>query len=87
MTDRELSFEQALTRLEEIVERMEGGDLSLDESLSLFQEGVGLSQVCSRQLNTAEERIHKLVRIEDGKFSIEHFETEPSSEDVDASES
>ena len=65
---------------------MEGGDLSLDESLSLFQEGVELSQACSRQLNTAEERIHKLVRIEDGKFSIEQLVTESSSEDIDTPE-
>lgn len=86
MTDRKPTFEQAIKRLEEIVERMERGDLPLDESLTLFKEGVGLSQACTRQLDDAEERIHKLVRIEEGKFMLELLESTASSGDMDVSE-
>ena len=71
----EKSFEQALKRLEEIVERLESGELSLDESLALFQEGIGLSRSCSNRLNDAEGRIQKMVRVEDGKYILEDFET------------
>jgi exodeoxyribonuclease VII small subunit len=78
-----LTFEQALNRLEEIVEQMERGDLPLDASLALFQEGVELSRICTRRLNEAEERIHKLVRVENGKFYLEPLpslrETEPDA--------
>ncbi|MBT5873704.1 MAG: exodeoxyribonuclease VII small subunit [Candidatus Latescibacteria bacterium] len=79
----EKSFEQALKRLEEIVDRMEGGEVSLDESLSLFQEGIGLSRSCSTRLNDAEGRIRKLVRVEDGKFILEDFD---SASDIPESE-
>ncbi len=83
--NQEQTFEQALHRLEEIVERMESGDLSLDESLALFQEGVGLSRSCSSRLNDAEGSIQKMVRIEDGKFILEEFGSE-SSEDARTAE-
>lgn len=71
--NQEKTFEQAMKRLEEIVERMENGDLSLDESLSLFEEGIGLSRTCSNRLNDVEGRIQKMVRIEEGKFILEEF--------------
>jgi exodeoxyribonuclease VII small subunit len=74
------TFEQALERLEEIVALMEKGELTLDDSLSLFQEGVTLSQHCTRRLNDAEAGIQKLVRIEDGKFILEPFSSsDPNS--------
>ena len=71
--NQEKTFEQAMKRLEEIVERMENGDLSLDDSLSLFEEGIGLARTCSNRLNDVEGRIQKMVRIEDGKFILEEF--------------
>ena len=71
------TFEEALKRLEHIVERMEQGDLPLDESLALFQEGIELSRICTRQLNAADEHVRKLVRVENGRFVIEPFEPEP----------
>ncbi len=73
LKENEKTFEQSLKRLEEIVERMEGGALSLDESLALFEEGIGLSRSCSNRLNDAEGRIQKMVRVEDGKFILEDF--------------
>lgn len=78
------NFEKALARLEEIVALMEQGELSLDDSLTLFQEGVTLSQACTRQLNAAEDRIQKLVRIEDGKFILEPFSSSEPGTGQDA---
>jgi exodeoxyribonuclease VII small subunit len=61
-TDAEaLTYEQALERLEAIVKRLEAGNLPLDESLRLFEEGDRLGKVCSRRLNEAELRIERLV--------------------------
>lgn len=64
MKDR--TFEDALARLEEIVREMEGGDVSLDASLALFEEGVALSRHCADKLNEAEQRIAVLTKTEEG---------------------
>jgi exodeoxyribonuclease VII small subunit len=65
----EMSYEDSLERLEEIVQRLESGKLPLDESLQLFEEGTLLTKVCQRRLTEAELRIEKLmadgVRTED----------------------
>lgn len=71
MADEEPTFERSLTRLEEIVEQLERGDLSLDESLSLFQEGIALSRLCTRKLDAAEKQVQQLIRMEDGKLILE----------------
>ena len=57
----EPEYEDSLKRLEEIVQRLESGQLSLDESLRLFEEGTRLTKVCQRRLTEAELRIEKLV--------------------------
>lgn len=59
---RELPFEKALARLEEIVDAMESGDLPLDRMLAHFEEGNTLIRQCGRQLDEVERRIEKLVR-------------------------
>lgn len=56
-----LSFELALQRLEQVVRELENGDLSLETSLALFQEGVTLARRCAGQLDQAESRIEKLL--------------------------
>ena len=56
-----MSYEQSLKRLEEIVQRLESGQLPLDESLRLFEEGTRLTKVCQRRLTEAELRIERLV--------------------------
>lgn len=61
------SFEEALERLEEIVQKMEGGDLALEDSLRLFEEGVRLTRVCSRKLDEAEKKIAILTKDETGE--------------------
>lgn len=55
-------FEEALGRLEEIVRRMERGDMGLEESLKAFEEGIKLARVCSRKLDEAERRVDILLK-------------------------
>lgn len=72
-----MDFEKKLTRLEEIVQKMEKGELSLDDSLKLFEEGVKLSRDCHGQLTKAESQVKKLVSVdENGKTKTEDFSTE-----------
>ncbi|HLN63316.1 MAG TPA: exodeoxyribonuclease VII small subunit [Symbiobacteriaceae bacterium] len=59
--EQKLSFEQALQRLEQVVRELETGELSLDNALALFQEGVALARQCGLQLDQAEARIEKLL--------------------------
>jgi exodeoxyribonuclease VII small subunit len=62
-TEREaLSFEVALERLEAIVDRLERGELALEDALATFEEGVGLSRRLSEQLGGAERRVEELLR-------------------------
>jgi len=65
--ESEIPFEAALERLEAVVDRLEGGDLALEESLAAFEEGVRLSKRCASQLEAAERRIEVLTR-EGGKW-------------------
>jgi exodeoxyribonuclease VII small subunit len=69
----DLTFEQALKRLEEIVEALETEDLDLDKSLQFFEEGVSLSRHCNQQLQAAEKRIDILLRKADGTLAAEPF--------------
>lgn len=76
----DVSLEAALERLEAIVRELEGGNIDLDKSLALFEEGVGLSRLASKRLGEAETKIAKLVRSLDGGFSTEPFATDADSE-------
>ena len=77
----EIKFEDALTRLEEIVEKLEEGDLPLEESLSAFEEGIKLSRVCAKLLNEAERKVEILIKGEDGQLITEPFEEELPEDD------
>ena len=57
-----ISFEQALARLDEIVRSLEGGDLVLSDSLTLYEEGTGLIKLCSKMLDQAEQKVVKLKK-------------------------
>jgi exodeoxyribonuclease VII small subunit len=63
---KEIKFEEALRRLEEIVEMLESDELPLDEALELFEEGIRMSRICSKILERAEMRIEELIRENDG---------------------
>jgi|PlaIllAssembly_1097288.scaffolds.fasta_scaffold1730629_2 exodeoxyribonuclease VII small subunit len=69
----ELSFEQALAGLEAIVERLETGELPLEQALVAFEQGVRLSRRCAEQLEASERRIEQLVREGGGAWSTRPF--------------
>jgi exodeoxyribonuclease VII small subunit len=71
----ELTFEEALTKLENNVRTLEIGELSLDESLKIFEEGMKLSKLCSAKLEDAEAKIEVLLEKE-GQLVTEEFEIE-----------
>lgn len=72
-------FERSLARLEEVVRQLESPQLSLDEAMKLFEEGVGLSRECQKQLEEAEGRVEVLLKKADGKLAAEPFEPEGES--------
>lgn len=72
-------FERALARLEEVVRKLESPQLSLDEAMKLFEEGVELSRECQKQLEEAEGRVEILLKKADGKIAAEPFEPEGES--------
>jgi len=72
-------FERSLARLEEVVRKLESPQLSLDEAMKLFEEGVGLSRECQKQLEEAEGRVEILLKKADGKLAAEPFEPEGES--------
>jgi exodeoxyribonuclease VII small subunit len=67
------SFETSLSALEKIVRELERGDLPLEESLRLFEEGVKLSRECQERLNQAERRIEVLLHDSDGKPIVREY--------------
>ena len=77
---KENKFEDAMRELEGIVKRLEEGDLSLEESLKIFEKGVSLSRFCFNKLEEAEKKVSILIKDED-KIRTEPFEAE-ESEDV-----
>ncbi|MBC7372047.1 MAG: exodeoxyribonuclease VII small subunit [Bdellovibrionaceae bacterium] len=72
-----MDFEKKLGRLEEIVGKMEKGDLALEDSLTLFEEGVKLSRECHQKLNDAEAKVKLLVSMDqDGKATTTNFSSD-----------
>jgi exodeoxyribonuclease VII small subunit len=59
--EQDLSFEEALLKLEEIVTNLETGSLTLDESLSKFESGITLSRLCNKKLKNAKQKVEKLI--------------------------
>ena len=75
------NFEEHLTQLEAVVERLERGDLTLDESVRLFEEGMKLSGACKKELEQAEGRIQVLVEGKGGKLQPAEMELEAEEDD------
>lgn len=72
-----MDFEKKLGRLEEIVQKMERGDLALEDSLKLFEEGVQISRECHQRLNEAEAKVKLLVSVDaNGNAVSEDFHSE-----------
>lgn len=76
MDNNSMTFEQSITRLEQIVRLMEMGDVPLEESLKLFQEGTELVRSCEKRLNDAELQVNKIVTGPDGSPVEERFNAE-----------
>jgi exodeoxyribonuclease VII small subunit len=74
----EIKFEEALKKLEKIVEELEQGDLSLDEALKKYQDGIELSRLCSARLENAKKKIDVLAKNKKGDFELK-----PLDEDAD----
>ncbi len=69
-------FEVSLKKLEDAVNRLESGELSLDDSLKVFEEGVRHAAICSRKLNEAQKKVELLLKRKDGTFYKEDFHAE-----------
>ena len=67
------TFEESLKKLESIVDQLERGDLPLEESIKLFEEGVNLSNACKKELETAEGKVQLLLKQRDGSMKAEPF--------------
>ena len=67
MAEKEFTFEQAMARLDEVVKTLERGDVPLEQSLKLFEEGTALAVKCNSMLDEAERQVVKLSKGEDGK--------------------
>ena len=72
----EKKFEPALARLEEIVAELEKGDLPLEHSLKLFEEGIKLSRICNKRLEDAERRVEILLTDATGRLAAQPFTEE-----------
>lgn len=74
-------FEAALEELEEVVEQLESGELSLEDSLAAFEKGVGLVKFCNQKLNEVEKKIELLVKDRDGRLELRAFDDLPDGND------
>lgn len=69
-----VKFEDALQKLENIVDRLESGELELEEAINIFEEGINLSLYCQQELKKAEGRIRQLVKNLNDEFELQEFE-------------
>jgi exodeoxyribonuclease VII small subunit len=72
----EKKFETSMARLEEIVQELEQGDLALERSLKLFEEGIKLSRICNKRLEEAERKVEVLLKDKAGNMVARSFEEE-----------
>lgn len=72
-TEKELTFEEALARLQQILQSLESGNAPLDDSLAMYEEGVRLVKLCNQKLDSAQQRVKILETGEDGNYSEQDF--------------
>ncbi|HYT54537.1 MAG TPA: exodeoxyribonuclease VII small subunit [Verrucomicrobiae bacterium] len=77
------NFESAMEEIEQVVEQIESGELSLEESLAAYEKGVGLVKFCYQKLNEVEKRIEFLVKDKEGKLQLKVFENLPAEDNDD----
>ncbi|MEA1940327.1 MAG: exodeoxyribonuclease VII small subunit, partial [Candidatus Caldatribacteriota bacterium] len=71
--EKNLPFEDYLLKLEEIVKQLEEGDLSLDDSVKLYEKGTTISKICMEKLDKTKQKIEQLVIEDDEKYSVKPF--------------
>ena len=76
----EIKFEKAIQRLEKIVDDLEKGEMDIDKSLEIFEEGIKMSRVCSKKLNEVEAKIEKLTKDQKGDLVTELFPVEEEND-------
>jgi len=76
-------FEAALEELEQVVEQLESGDLSLEDSLTAFEKGVGLVKLCNQKLTEVEKKVELLVKDKEGKLQLKPFESAAEEDEED----
>ena len=76
MAEEELTFEQAFGQLEEVVRQLESGELSLEQSLALFEKGMRLAKLCEGKLDQAQQKVSQLAGIGSEGPLLEPFEAE-----------
>ena len=77
------NFESAREEIEQVVEQIESGELSLEESLAAYEKGVGLVKFCYQKLNEVEKRIEFLVKDKEGKLQLKVLENLPAEDNDD----
>jgi exodeoxyribonuclease VII small subunit len=70
---KNIKFEEALTELEEQVRLLESGELSLEQSLEVFKQGIELSKICMSKLDTVKQEVEKIVATSDEDYKLERF--------------
>ena len=78
----EMKFEDGLKRLEKIVEELESGNLSLDDSLEKYEEGIKLSKACTKRLEVARKKVEILLKSEDGSVELKPFDEKAAEEET-----
>ena len=77
------TFESALEELESVVEQLESGDLSLEDSLAAFEKGVGLVKYCNQKLSEVEKRVEFLIKDRDGRLQLKLLDSLADQEEKD----
>ena len=78
----EMKFEEALKKLEKIVDELEDGNIPLDEALEKYEEGIRLSKMCAKKLEVAKKKVEILLKSEDGSAELKPFDEKLAEEDV-----
>lgn len=84
--NQDLTYEEAIKKLESIVKRLEDADIPLEESLSSFQEGIALSRYCREKLAEIEYRVEHLLKGDRGEDACDNMVNKPEQADGDPSE-
>ncbi|MDD4201860.1 MAG: exodeoxyribonuclease VII small subunit [Candidatus Omnitrophica bacterium] len=77
-----VNFEKALEKLEKVVSDLEKGDVSLEDSLRFYEQGVNLADFCQKEIEKAKKKVEILVKHDDGSVSLEPFDENEHKDDV-----